>query len=570
MRPQRLSDGPKRGRQRGAAAVFVAIALAALLASLALVVDAGRLYNLQRELQSAANLAALDAARIVGQCDSASQLSPAHVRDSARQSLLRNGVVPEVTDAAEVRLGHRLVDSAGIQHFQPVDASGESNADAVHVTLRAPAPPRILPFMRGDTERMLRASAAAHQPVSGTLSVKSRTLQIDSDDAVLLGPLLSGLLGGSVSLSVADFNALLGAVVDLGTLAVEAGVAQSQLVNLNTDLPGALQLVGQALEATGDLSSALAADTLFALAAVADPGRSTDFGDILDLDPELESSGAQPLVNAADLLMALAQAAGQGVPVTVPLGVNLPGLASVNATVQIGDPPQLAVGRPGFDNSGQPRTLARSAQVQVALDLSLLEVLGGVVGLNVEVDAGQGAGWIEEVQCARSEAPVHRSRVRGQGALLALRAPEQTVLNVLGLVRVELSEAAAADGGNPAPGPLFDLIGPFVPLIPPPAPEEHSRSFGSAGLLGALAQDLRSDVVSNLNVVVLGVLPLPVGQLLASIVDLLDPVLSGLDLVLEQLFGLLGVTAGGGVLTIEALTVEPPRVFTTAPITNSD
>lgn len=57
-----------RQRQRGAAAVFVAISLIALLASVALAIDTGRLYSAQRNLQRLADLAAMDAARVAGGC----------------------------------------------------------------------------------------------------------------------------------------------------------------------------------------------------------------------------------------------------------------------------------------------------------------------------------------------------------------------------------------------------------------------------------------------------------------------------------------------------------------------
>ncbi|MEQ9479614.1 MAG: pilus assembly protein TadG-related protein [Algiphilus sp.] len=55
-------------RQRGAAAVFAAIAMTTLLVSIAFTIDIGRLYFAQRDLQNAANLAALDASRMASGC----------------------------------------------------------------------------------------------------------------------------------------------------------------------------------------------------------------------------------------------------------------------------------------------------------------------------------------------------------------------------------------------------------------------------------------------------------------------------------------------------------------------
>src|SRR3546814_18289314 len=56
-------------RQQGAAAVFVAIALIPLLIATMLASEVGRVYYAHRDLQKAANLAALDAARLMSGCN---------------------------------------------------------------------------------------------------------------------------------------------------------------------------------------------------------------------------------------------------------------------------------------------------------------------------------------------------------------------------------------------------------------------------------------------------------------------------------------------------------------------
>src|SRR3546814_9305092 len=73
-------------KQQGAAAVFVAIALIPLLIATMLAIEVGRVYYAHRSLQKAANLAALDTARLMSGCTGNSR-SEEHT--SELQSLMR-------------------------------------------------------------------------------------------------------------------------------------------------------------------------------------------------------------------------------------------------------------------------------------------------------------------------------------------------------------------------------------------------------------------------------------------------------------------------------------------------
>ncbi|HKY90196.1 MAG TPA: pilus assembly protein TadG-related protein, partial [Nevskiaceae bacterium] len=93
----RSQVGRSLARQRGAVIVYVAFFLGVLLAAAALAIDIGRLYNAQRELQRAANIAALDAASVSGGCygNLGGDLldSPLAVAQAeALESLARNGI----------------------------------------------------------------------------------------------------------------------------------------------------------------------------------------------------------------------------------------------------------------------------------------------------------------------------------------------------------------------------------------------------------------------------------------------------------------------------------------------
>ena len=92
-----LRPYPTAQRQRGAVAVFAAITMVALLSALALAVDVGRLYYAQRDTQRLADVAALDASRVVSGCASTSGVpgSKAQALAEVMASLARNSSSPK-------------------------------------------------------------------------------------------------------------------------------------------------------------------------------------------------------------------------------------------------------------------------------------------------------------------------------------------------------------------------------------------------------------------------------------------------------------------------------------------
>jgi uncharacterized membrane protein len=567
MRWEAIDSLQKRSQQRGAAAVFAAIAMVALIAATALAIDVGRLYLAKQRLQGLADLAALDAARVVSRCNAQPIFERSDLEAAVRDSLQRNDAPSDVVGNAVTRMGAETVEPGGLRRFETTASPNE--ADAVRVRLSRPMPGRLVPFFGSDEGDTLLAYSAAHQPVEGAVWVGARVLDLDSADSPLLDPLLGGLLGASVNLSLLSYQALASTVVDLSVLAAEVGVESTdELLTLQLSGPAMLALLGDSVEDLGNGAAGTAASALYTLAELADGGRSMRLGDVLDMGPDRELPAEGAVLNTGQLLMAVAQALGSGIPVHLPLDLSIPGLASVQATVTISEPPRIAVGPIGLRTDGEPRTLARSAAVSIGLDVELLQLLGSLASIKLQVDVGQAEAWIEEVQCARAGSSVAEARPRGSGHLLSLHAPEQNLLNILGLVRIYLDGDSTASGGSSGETGLFSILGPFVPAIAPPPPADHQRQFGNPDLLANLSAELRDEVLSRVEVEILNTLPLPVNSVLSALLAVLDPLLSELDLLLAGLFQLLGVSVAGGDLGIESLDMQSPSVFDQQPASN--
>ena len=139
-------------QQRGAAAVFAGIAMVALIAAIALVIDIGQLYFAQQKLQKQANLAALDAARLVARCESNDAPTQADIDSRVDESLARNqledpGVVDVFTDVGDIVLDP-------LTSFRALQTTDVADADSVRVSLRRPAPATLFGGAGSNRQKM--------------------------------------------------------------------------------------------------------------------------------------------------------------------------------------------------------------------------------------------------------------------------------------------------------------------------------------------------------------------------------------------------------------------------------
>ncbi len=583
-------------QQRGAVAVFAAVALVAMVIAALLAVEIGRLYSTHRDLHKLTSLAALDAARVVGGCDREDAIGADDVNADVVTSLASHGMGASAVAqySTAVALGTQT-SSDGLRILDAGAAADE--ADAVAVTLTRAFPTPLLPLLPATQARTMSATAYARQGVVGQIKIGTSLLSLDAADSALLNGLLSALLGSSVSLSVADFQGLANARVSLAELveAAPAVATPGDLLELNLTLPGALQLVADALDASGDAGAGAAADRLDTLAALADPDRNAvRLGELLVVEAGVETLAAKLPLNALDLLTGLAQLAAQGYQLDLPLAglVSIPGIADVSAALRVGQAPQIALGRPGYKADGTPRTVARSAQLAIVADIALLDVSGllglpGNPALNLDllVEVGQGQAVLRQVRCARSGGlAYHEATADVQTAVARIAlgkydnpaaanpnivAPDPLVA-LPGVLRIGFAQPVIAGVGSQAEAianPPFQ--GPFPPKVAFDT-ADHQRHVGddAGAVLGGVGSGLVGGASSSLSCTasgLVGVALCPVINLVlpnvGSVSTLLAPALTLLDSVLADLLRLSGASLGAADVSLESLKVEQPYVF---------
>ncbi|MGB0220088.1 MAG: pilus assembly protein TadG-related protein [Sinimarinibacterium flocculans] len=631
--------------QRGATAVFAAAALVAMLTAALLAIDVGRLYVAKRDLQKLANVAALDASRLVSGCavdDAPFQLPGAgELQEFVEQTVADNGLGSDLLDSAQVEVGtveRRGEDDDGPAgtRFLAVDGA---DVQAVRVTLRRSFPQPLMPLLPYDESRTMVASATAGQLAVGSFYLGSGLLSLDGG---ILNALLSGLLGGNVNLTVLDYNGLADVGVSLEALALAVGLEVEDLSDplaLQTQTP----LLSDAIDGLAGALSGTASGTITGLlgdlAAVAANGDNlpVPLGQIIgEVD---DTAAAAPFVNLLDLLIALGAAAnaddsGSVAPIALPVSLSLPGLASVHTFVQILEPPQFS----GMQRAGVAE--ARTAQVKllvrarvdalnsVTQALNLL-LLGGLLGqvtappiaLGVDVNVAEGRAWLDRIQCPRSSDPTLAADLSASASVATIKlgtfsgapsaAPAITnglaqllgvTIKILGgliaevKVNLFLQAPVETTAGNPSPVPLqtvdaFTKVDqasgarPYWLADEAPQTPYNPQTVGTTGLLSGTMSTLFSSMqitasdpdhpnasssICLLRVIVC-TLSIPVGSVLDAVLNpvvaLLGTLLNGVggivDAIIDPLLQALGIQVGSATVTMNAVSVDQPRIIST-------
>jgi uncharacterized membrane protein len=591
---------PGPGRQRGAAAVFAAIALTALLAAFALVVDIGKLYFAKRDLQNAASLAALDAARVGSGCYGPAPDNAAKaVEAAARAALQRNGEPVSWLDEPP-RLGSMVTAGNGERVFV---AGARGLTFAAEVTLERPMPARLLPdlFAAGqqkDAEpRRLRATAtaAAQNNVSLELGSYGARVSPTAPEALL------ATLPAGVNVNALDYAALVDAEVSLGELQPGSLSEVTEFLREETTLPAFLDVLSDALLATND---SVAAAVVALLSGASSTAQTLIPGDIVNIDGTVTPVLTGAVFSAGALVEAALQSVLiDGVFETI---IQLGGGREV--AVSLREVARLAMGPPGRNPDGEERTVAGTAQARVRSSLDLSDILptGTEVGLFVESAGARAA--VTGVRCPRAGRPVSEARVRTETSVARIGIQPLSVNLSLAELQSGLGQSEAALGnllgglGNlscDAPGSLgargsrlCQLLNadPLLALrlaLPPvelvdsarderwvDAPFPRSYSVGSdlsgtlsSGVEGVLAGELQVDL-RLAGQPVGGGLDAVLDDLLAALQPLLRSVLvetlsEGVVEQLEPVLADLGVSLAGADVTVVDMQIERPRIVTT-------
>lgn len=234
-------SGP--ARQRGAIGLIGALALGTAVLCTLVVVDSGRLYLDQRELQRVADNAALEAVARGGNCQAG--LSAAAF---ARESAARNGFAVGDDRPLTATCGSLQTGADNLRTFSP----NASQASAIRVVVSERVPTSIALGVTNlfsdnpvSTTTSLSATAVAAQPKPPLAQLTIRSTLADLN---LLNGALSGLAGSAINVSLLGWQGLVDTDISLlsylNQLAIDLNVSAgnySELLDVDTNVTQLLQ-----------------------------------------------------------------------------------------------------------------------------------------------------------------------------------------------------------------------------------------------------------------------------------------------------------------------------------------
>jgi uncharacterized membrane protein len=371
-------------------AILTALLLTTLIALSALVIDVGALYLERRRAQGTVDLAAIAAA---------SDLSNAAA--AANATVRANGYGENVV--VTTTLGQYAPDPAlaPAQRFAP----NAQPYNAAQVTL---AEPGTLYFARAwwRAPVTIGVGGIASSTAEASFSVGSHLASVRGG---LLNALLGALLGGNVTLSVMDYNALLQGNVTLGSFLNALAVRLNIKSGTYNDVLNANATVGDALAAliavTGQNGQTGAAQALVELAAAGGAGRlALPLDQVISLGQAGYASlgqtapGLDSAVSIMGLVTGAATIANGSHQVTLDLGATVPGVASVKIDLAIGEPLQYS----GWVAVGQNGAVLDTSQLRLRLVAQIggAGLLSGLtIRLPVLVNAANATARLAATSC---------------------------------------------------------------------------------------------------------------------------------------------------------------------------
>ncbi len=420
--------------QRGNMAILFAFAFTLSAFVSALAVDAASLYHERRQVQAGVDLAAISAAS-----------DPARAAEIAQSVLVEARLLaPASTEGLHVRVGNYDPSRPLGQRFR----AGVTPSNAVEVELERVGDLYFATTFAG--EQRISASGMAAVTPRVSFSIGSRLASLNGG---LVNSILSSLLGTTISLRAVDYQALAAAQVDafsfLDALANQLGVTAGSYDDLLSMRAGS----GTIARALASLTNGTASTALTTLAG-GGQGRMVSLGKLMSLGTmgrhQIGAAGSGGVgigLSALDLLAGAAAIADGKSQISLPLSASVPGLAKLDLSLRIGEPPQGG----GWFAVGPAGTVLRTSQIRLRFRAELLggAVLGsGGVRVPLWLDVAHSEAMVTAARCPTSSAP------RGT-ATIAVKP------GVLRLVLGEMSDPALSDFAvSPAVAPvrLIDIL----------------------------------------------------------------------------------------------------------------
>lgn len=531
--------GPDR---RGGVATIAALSGGLVCALAALTVDVGSLALHARNLQGAADLAALSAAMNLPRAEAA-----------ARATAIAN---TDKRVSVAVAPGRYLADKA-----VPAEArftAGGAEPNAVRVSLSAEAPLYFGRFILGrNTTRITRSAVAATEeaPPRATFSIGTRLAALNGGVA---NQLLSGLTGGSVSLSLMDYDAL--ARADVNLLAFSDALA----TNLNLQAGDYESLLDQRIQvgrALGVLRPLVGPQASSALSKLTASGLATSLrlGDLIGVEAEAWDGVAGALdakVSALDLIMAMAEVGGGDRQVALDLGAQA-GLADLKVSLAIGERPNRS---PWITVTAKGSPIIRTAQARLYIKARTAQSLQGLaqVNLPILIELASSEARLERIACTPRRSVtlgvrpglakatigvIDESRLKDfKQTLTPTRA---TLLSVLGLVTLTgRAEIEAADQSFRS-----------VTFSDAEITARTTKTVKTTGAINGVVVSLLQRLDVDVNIIGLG---LGLGGIVQALGTLLAPLGPLLDGLINPILNFLGLSFGEADVTVHGATCPRP------------
>lgn len=551
-------------RERGAIGILGILTLLVAILFVAVAVDTGRLMLEQRQLQTVADMAALDASSVTGNCGTG---DISEIQSLAIASANRNNHPGEGLD---VSVGQVSVNANGVREFSesPIEAS-----TAVMVAAQKTVPASLFAGGVFGNDAFLRAEAVSEREAIAGFSAGSVLASLSTEESALLNSLLGELLGSSVDLDLLSYEGIAATQLSLMELVNASATAGSvdELLNTNSSVAQWLNLFVDAFSAS-DVADVNVATGLAELAAASVKNVSVELGEVIAVSSDDPESAATANVNLLDLILTTAQVANTDNALTLPLVVNLPAdVLNVGVQLNIVEPPQIAIGPPGRNEADEWRTQMQTSQIDLTanitstVDLSILGLLGAEADIDLAllVELAQGNAWLESIQCHTVSDSQSLVRIGAQPGIADIRLTKTSdpdasaaVIDVSAVLLGLRLPVASVDVGltlplaSPSSTQLEYQVNPYDQ---DDLPQSMRASTAVSGALANITNDLQLDVT------LLGALTIPVGTLTNGLLgQVLLPVLNALVTnIIDPLLTLLGIEVGS--MDVKLFTVDISR-----------
>ncbi len=426
-----------RRDERGAILIMATVGVILAIIAAALAVDLGRIAQERRNDQRVADLAALDAARDMGNTDALAKASA----DRNRFPWSKPGY--SITTAVGSLDANRVF-HAGV------------GATAVEVTVKSPIKNTFVSGSRTITTR-----AVAKITNVGSFSIGSSLASLDPSKSVL-DQVMGRWIQASGPVNVVSYQGLASTNVSLGVLQqklAEAGLDVGTVDKLLNTSISYRQLIQAAASALGPGNPAVVAD-LNGIAVAANSTMMVKLGDMINVAQGSDEAALATDFNVFRLVTGSAAVANGTNTVSIPsMSVSIPNIGSVAVSLKVIELPKTYIGPV---SGPQPHAQTSQVELTVTPTININLVAAKVTGaLPITASAAKAIGNLSAVNCG---APKGIAVEATTGAFTEKASTTLDVaLPLTGPMHV-LDVGLTANGGPSGPTPLtFDFPTGFGP-----------------------------------------------------------------------------------------------------------